>query len=167
VAILGPNDYGMLDLVPASFFDPRQQDEFLQLAVERFNGRCPEGLKERFGTQTDWMLVGPFPNEGIEFRGHCTVYGPEESLDVNAEYDGLDGKARWVEHRQDNGLTSVDLTKVFTPTERVCAYALCYVTVPEETRAELRVGTNDSGKVWLFGITPMRAGQSSTGIGSL
>lgn len=148
--ILGPNDYGMLDLVPSASLTPHQQGEFWNLAIEQFHGRAGR-LKDRFGTLTHWMLIGPFANEGIEFRGHHAMYPPEESLDLSGEYDGIGGKVRWLEHSQEDGFTSVDLTKVFTPTEHVCAFALCYVTVPEKTAAEIRVGTNDSGKVWLGG----------------
>ena len=148
--ILGPDDYGMLDLVPSSSFTPQQQKEFWRIAVDRINGRA-SGLKNRLGTLNHWMLIGPFPNEGIEFRGHGAVYPPEESIDIAAEYDGVGGKVRWVEYAQEDGFTSMDLTKVFTPAEQVCAYALCYVTAPEEISIQIRLGANDSSKLWVGG----------------
>jgi len=148
--VIGPNDYGMIGLVPHTSFEPRQQREFWDAALDSFHGRTA-GLRDRFGTQTHWMLIGPFPNAGADFRGHGAVYPPEKSLDLDGEYEGVDGKVCWVEHEREAGLTSVDLTKVFTPTQHVCAYALCYVTAPKEVEAQIRLGTNDSGKLWLAG----------------
>ena len=46
---------------------------------------------------------------------------------------------------------SVDLTKAFQPSEKVCAYALCYVNSPVGQPAQLRFGSNDAGKVWVGG----------------
>ena len=76
---------------------------------------------------------------------------PERDPDPHAEYDGLNGKVRWQEYHQAGPNVSVDLTKVFTPTERVCAYALCYVSSPVEQPAQLRFASNDAGKLWLGG----------------
>jgi hypothetical protein len=45
----------------------------------------------------------------------------------------------------------VDLKKVFSRSDYVCAYALCYVTSPTPVDAQIRLGTNDSGKLWLGG----------------
>ena len=149
--ILGPYDYGMLNLVPKTSFSPNQQEDFWKVAIERINGRI-KGLKDRVGTCTHWMLIGPFPNEGLEFKGHNTAYPPEAAIDLSAEYDGIGGKkVRWEEHAQNDTFTAVNLAKAFTPTEHVCAYALCYVTVPKETTAQIRLGTNDSGKLWIGG----------------
>ncbi len=150
IQLVGPDDYGMADLVPLGSTDTRQQDVFLQAAMDRFFGRAVN-LGQRFETQTHWMLVGPFPNEGADFRGHHTVYPPERSIDLDAECDGVGGKVRWIEHRRADGFMSVDLTKVFKPTEQMCAYALCYVSSPTAVDARIRLGTNDAGKLWLGG----------------
>jgi Uncharacterized protein conserved in bacteria (DUF2225) len=40
---------------------------------------------------------------------------------------------------------------LFEPTEYVCAYALCYVALPKERQVQIRLGTNDSGKMWTGG----------------
>jgi hypothetical protein len=42
---------------------------------------------ERFGIR-DWSVIGPFPY-GI-FKGHWTAYPPEEEIDLEAVYEGLD-----------------------------------------------------------------------------
>jgi hypothetical protein len=99
---------------------------------------------------TDWLLVGPFASDN-RLAAHHAVLPPEREPDPRAEYDGMNGKVRWQEHHQPGPNTSVDLTRVFKPTERVCAYALCFVSSPVEQEAQLRFASNDAGKVWLGG----------------
>ena len=149
VSFAGPADVPHPRLTP---FDVEQvnMDEIADrwnAAMRYFRGE-PANLREVFGTQTHWMIMGPFANEGA-FEGHDRAYPPERELDLTATYDGLDGKVRWTEHEQDGRFASVDFTKLFTPTEHVCAYALCFVTCPSEREVQVRLGTNDSGKLWL------------------
>jgi len=63
----------------------------------------------------------------------------------------MNGKARWKQHHQGGLSASVDFKKLFQPGEKVCAYALCFVTSPAEQQAQLRFASNDAGKVWLGG----------------
>jgi len=148
--LLGPGDVPVIQLAPAGSYGAGQQQAVWDAALAYYNGEKVD-FRQRFGTQTHWMLIGPFANEGATFTGHHAVYPPETSIDLDAEYDGLKGKVRWIEHRQDTPNASVDFAKVFKPTEHVCAYALCYVTSPRQINAQIRLGTNDSGKVWLGG----------------
>ncbi len=143
----GPDDVPALGRVPTGMYDPRDVQQGWRLAREYIEGKAAD-LRAQFGTVTDWMLLGPFASPGA-LEGHNTVYPPEESIDLNGEYEGLGGRVHWIEHRQADKHASVDLTKVYSPTEHVCAYALCYVTSPSEQNVQIRVGTNDSGKVWL------------------
>lgn len=147
VSFAGPSDVPYVRLAPAvsvGQYDPEGNWSF---ALQYFQGASGT-LHDYYQTQTDWMVIGPFPNEP-DFKGHEAVYPPEEEIDLNAEYDGVGGKIRWREFREEGGRATVDLTKAFTPTENVTAYAVCYVTSPNERQAQLRVGTNDAGKVWL------------------
>jgi hypothetical protein len=149
MSLTGPEDTPNTRLFPASFRDPRDQETAWRVALDYLHG-ADLNLREHFGAQTEWWLIGPFPG-GDQLAGHWHVFPPEQSLDLQAECDGLSGKVRWREHRQAGSKASVDLTQVFTPAERVCAYALCFVTSPIEQDAQIRVGTNDAGKVWLGG----------------
>ena len=149
-SILGPQDSGRLEMEASPTFSPRDAEMYWQCAIDRFWGRTVN-LEDRFQTRKDWMVIGPFPNEGVDFKGHHAVYPPEESIDLTAEYDGLGGKVRWQEVHQDNEYTSVDLTQVFETTDQVCAYALCYVKAEKPIQAQVRLGTNDSGKLWVGG----------------
>lgn len=148
--LLGPRDVPMIQLGRSGAYSAGQREVFWQAALDYFNGQDVD-FKRRFGTRTHWMLIGPFANKGATFAGHRAVYPPERTIDLAGACDGLSGSVRWIEHRQPGPHASVDLTKVFKPTEYVCAYALCYVTSPRDVAAQIRVGTNDSGKVWLGG----------------
>ncbi len=149
VSFAGPSDVPGVRLMPAAVCDPQEIDRAWNVALAYFQGG-DLNLREHFQTQTHWMVTGPFANpEG--FVGHRTVYPPETEIDLSAQYDGLGGKGRWQEHKQTGSLASVDFTKVFSPTEHVCAYALCYVTSATERDVLIRLGTNDSGKLWVGG----------------
>ena len=147
VSFAGPRDVPLVRLTPVTMCDPGELEKGWDIALKYFTG-ADVNLRDYFGTQTHWMVIGPFEN-GEGFAGHHAIYPPEQSIDLNGVYDGLNGKVRWVEHRQEGRHASVDFTKAFEPTEHVCAYALCYVTSPEQREVQIRLGTNDSGKLWL------------------
>ena len=149
ISFAGPRDVPLVRLAPTALCEPRELAENWKVALDCYKG-AEIDLHKHFGTQTDWMIIGPFDNAG-DFEGHRTAYAPEEEIDLKAEYDGLGGKVRWREHRQEGPLASVDFTKIYEPAEHVCAYALCYVTSPAEREVRIRLGTNDSGKLWLGG----------------
>ena len=163
VSFAGPRDVPSVRLTPAAFCNPDELEATWAIALDYYHGREAD-LRSRFATQTHWMIVGPFEN-GEGFSGHHAVYGPEMGTvpsersetglppfpDLGAQYDGLGGKVRWREHRQSGPHASVDFTKVYEPTEHVCAYAFCYVTSPKEQEVQIRLGTNDSGKLWVGG----------------
>lgn len=151
---VGPRDDVRIEIVPRGPPVPdvgsQQYQEAWELGLRIFQGEEID-LKQHFGTVTDWMLMGPFPNEA-DFNGHTAVYPPEKSVDLAGVYAGLAGKeVRWVEHRSEHAHTSVDLAKVFQPAENVCAYAHCYVACPEEKDVWIGIGTNDFGKMWVGG----------------
>jgi len=147
VSFAGPLDVPVVQLTPVTLCDKAELEKSWDIALNYFSG-ADVNLREYFGTQTHWMVIGPFPNDE-QFTGHHAVYPPERSIDLDGEYDGLKGKVRWAEHRQEGRHVSVDFTKLFEPTEHVCAYALCYVTSPEQRDVQVRLGTNDSGKLWV------------------
>jgi hypothetical protein len=152
--IVGPKDTCKIELVPVHPGMPDtnspEYERAWALGLRVFNGE-DINLKEHYETLTDWMVIGPFPNARV-FAGHDAVYPPENAINLNGEVEGLDGAMlQWKEHHQEGTLTSVDFKQVFAPTENVCAYAYCTVTSPEEKKVQLRIGTNDSGKMWVNG----------------
>ncbi|MDQ1256172.1 MAG: hypothetical protein QG656_768, partial [Candidatus Hydrogenedentes bacterium] len=115
VSFAGPDDVPKVRVMPVALCNPAEIAPTWTAALEYFNG-ADLNVRAQFQTQTDWLLVGPFPNAG-DFEGHDAVYGPETSIDLNAEYDGATGKVRWIEHHQEGRRASVDLTKVYEPKE--------------------------------------------------
>jgi len=145
--LVGPNDAVRVSVMPTEF--AQGSLDIWDLGLRIFEGEA-FNLQERFQTQVEWMLIGPFGGEpGL--RSHDTVYPPEEAIDLDAQYDGAGGKAAWTEYVPSGGLTSVDLTQVYETTEHVSAYGLCYVSAPRDMAVQLRVGTNDAGKLWVGG----------------
>ncbi|MFH1739331.1 MAG: hypothetical protein ABIH23_10025, partial [bacterium] len=147
VSFAGPADNPLVRLVPAETCKPEDLEKHWEVALRYFRGEEVD-FEELFATRTVWMVIGPFANED-GFSGHNAVYAPEKGIDLSAVYDGLEGKVSWKKHSEQEGRLSVDFTKIYKPTENACTYALCYVTSPKEEKVQVRVGTNDSGKVWL------------------
>ena len=134
----GPDDVPRVDVVPVSSSTKRERAALWETALDIAWGK-EINLREQYGTQTRWMILGPFPNEGAAFQGYNTVYPPEKGIDLDAEYEGVNQMAvRWTEHHRDDGHASVDLKAVLAPSDWMCAYALCYVTAPQETTAQIR-----------------------------
>ncbi len=104
-------------------------------------------FQQELGTQTNWLLIGPFPNSAK--AGFDTAYPPESKFEPNGTYDGISGAVGWKPYTAPPGYSAVDLTKVFQPTDEVCAYALAYVVADRATDAFVGVGANDSWKLWL------------------
>ena len=102
---------------------------------------------DELGLVREWMLIGPFEND--KMAGHDQVYPPETEITLDAVYEGKAGPVRWRLHRNPDWDGYIDLARLIEPNERACAYALCYVTAVQPTRAQLRTGSNDSLAVWL------------------
>lgn len=125
------------------------REKLWQVGLNLYAGKTLN-LREEFGTQTQWLLAGPFDN--AENKGFDTAYGPETSIDRSAEYPGVGGAVGWTEYTADENRAGVDLTKVFQPSEAVCSYALAYIHCANACEAQLRLGANDGWKLWANGV---------------
>ena len=148
--LLGPSELIRVEMFPKEAISHFEHSLSWETAIAIYNGEEID-LRAELGTQVRWILIGPFPNEGVEFAGHNAVFPPEEGIDLAGAYEGVGGTVHWQEYEVPGTFASVDLAKVFEPSEHVCAYALCYVTAPREMKVEIRLGTNDSGKLWVGG----------------
>lgn len=149
VGFVGPNDVPRVEVTPAGLWDRDELERSWTLALQYPRGG-ELNLGQTFGTVVDWMIIGPFPSaEG--FAGHRAVFPPEEKLDFSAEYDGVGGPVRWREIHQADGRASVNLAGALGPADHATAYACCYVTSPAERKAQVRIGANDAGKMWVDG----------------
>jgi hypothetical protein len=149
VGFAGPDELLVILPKPVSAYNQAEAEKSWQLALDYFHGE-EINLHKTYATQTDWMIIGPFPNKN-KFEGHYTKYPPEKEIDLTAVYNGVQGPIKWMEFKQQETIATVDFKKLYTPNEFVCAYALCYVTSPTKREVQIRLGTNDSAKLWLDG----------------
>ncbi len=96
-----------------------------------------------------YKVLGPFPRN--EFRTVDTPYPPETDLDLNATYEGVEGKSiRWREATTEtDGM--LDLRKNIGLDTNVVGYALSYVYAPKVTDTVLLLGSDEAVAVWLNG----------------
>ena len=97
----------------------------------------------------DWMLVdswywiGPFPNPGR--KNIHTPFGPEQGVDLDAEYIGLNGQTlRW-KFRQSKSGTLLPPN----PQEYTVYYAYAEVTADRDRDVWLAVGSDDASTMYL------------------
>ena len=114
----------------------------------------PEEAKKQwakmgFLPESNWWLVGPFPNPGG--GAFAKPYPPEEQVDLEATYQGTQGAVKWERHTDGSDDGKVDLRELFEPHEWAIAYAYTSVHSPEEQEVELRSGSDDDLKIWLNG----------------
>jgi transglutaminase-like putative cysteine protease len=85
---------------------------------------------DKLGYVAQWMMVGPFDNDGK--AGFPTAYEPEtegtKPLNLAHEYDGKDHKpARWRAPPAASPYAWVDFGAFIRPLENVCVYATTFV----------------------------------------
>jgi hypothetical protein len=148
----GPKDKLSQPLLPTDYVkaSPMYQAraEIAKIAQARDRAEYLD-VRSMFGLRTTWNLIGPFDN--TDGRGMTTAYPPEKEIDLGASYPTANGRLRWFEYGGPEKMGSVDLTRVFYPKDNVVAYALAYITVKQDTPAQLRLGGNDQLIAWLGG----------------
>ena len=103
-----------------------------------------------------WRVAGPFPLEWDEEftdkipAGFDRAYAPEQTDDLTAVFDSMDGPTRWTPAGGDlSGL--LDFLPLFASTENTIAYARCRIHAPEDMEVRMSLGSNDGAKVWVNG----------------
>lgn len=103
-----------------------------------------------------WWVCGPFEHPFSE--GMSRVHPPEWEQLMAAQYPGKEGQtASWKRVERDMagmndiaGELLVDLNEVFgEPLEDACAYAMCYIRVPDARDAQLAIGSDDGVAAWV------------------
>ncbi len=102
---------------------------------------------DRLGFIKTWRVIGPFDNEAN--AGFGLVQGPEKEIDLTKRYQGRGVRVSWrkLEHFTLAGLC--DLLAVMYPNDQVLGYAVTFVQAPARTEAVVRLGAEQSVKVWL------------------
>lgn len=125
--------------------------ETVRLVAERMRDLGANvDVSAALGIITNWWVVGPFELGPENAAWNQALIG-EPNVDLNARY--MAGKRRldWrqVTGQDEHGL--VDLLEVFGPTQQAIAYAYAEFFVPQEREAVLRIGVDDSERVWVNG----------------
>src|SRR5690606_18197121 len=106
-------------------------------------------LPHHFGFLLDWMVMGPFDN--TDHKGFDTVFMPEVELDLDAEYDGKEGRVRWTEYSSTDTYGMIDINETCGALKDVTAYASTEFVSDTARAAQIRVGCQNAWKVWVNG----------------
>ncbi|MFA0733420.1 MAG: hypothetical protein BKPUNTRY_002990 [Candidatus Fervidibacter sp.] len=114
-------------------------------------GEDPSAIPRSQGFLCHWWLLGPLPNP--DNRAFDQAFIDETSLaPLRLETVRVDNRLlSWREIRIADPQGVVDLTQFFRQTEWVACYAYTEFVVDSDMDAELRIGSDDSVKVWLNG----------------
>lgn len=151
-SMIGPREELAIEIMPRSIYGPSRNAALQDSIWEAGRRVVRDGavnMAKLFPAQTDWMLMGPFANH--DKKGFAAVYPPEQSNDLHVEADGLNGKVTWTEYHCPPGSVMVNLAKQFSPSEEVCAYALCYAKTARPCTVQIRASGNDTWKLWVGG----------------
>lgn len=127
----------------------RDVDQVEDIAKELKKLGSPVSLPSVFGWVTDWKVIGPFDNK--DRAGFEKVFPPEQGIDLNAEYDGLNGKVKWQDFKATGDYGMVDLNKPCGALKEVTGYAYAEFYADKARPVELRIGCKNGWKVWLNG----------------
>ena len=106
-------------------------------------------LKQQLGLISGWWLIGPFDHrKGIGFNA---VYPPEQQIDLQAKYPGMEGEIGWVKKESDQRHAILDLTKLLAPHKGAVVYAFHEFNVDKDQDVEFRLGTPNGWKLWVNG----------------
>jgi tetratricopeptide (TPR) repeat protein/transglutaminase-like putative cysteine protease len=134
----------------------RARAEYLLAVAADRRGDWAEAARRRaaVGLITDWLVAGPFDNEG---RGGYGVAAPPESqtsgpVPMRARYAGKERRpVGWRAYPPLSSAGFILLDPVVKPDANACAYAQTFVESPEAHEAAVRVGSNGAIKVWVNG----------------
>jgi hypothetical protein len=122
----------------------------------------PPDLPTLLGLITTWKLIGPFPN--VEQKGVNEVYPPETKLDFSAEYDGKDGRVKWLDYVTADPSAIVDLNAGIGKHIDAVGYAAAEFTSDTAQDVQIRLGCFTAFKLWVNGELVLDRGDAYTGM---
>jgi len=119
------------------------------LYTKRGETEKAESALARFNPVDDWIVIGPFDNEGKS--GLDEFYPPETELGLSATYDGKERAVSWrrIPYPPPDGF--LDLRRMMRPEDFGCAYLVTSVRSPVERTVYVSIGTAGAYKAWLNG----------------
>jgi hypothetical protein len=127
----------------------READQVEGIAKELKKLAHPVSLPSVFGWVSEWKVIGPFDN--TRGKGFEQVFPPERGIDLKAEHDGKNGKVRWQDFAVQGDYGLVDLNKPCGALKEVTGYAYSEFYSDKARPVELRLGCENSWKLWLNG----------------
>jgi tetratricopeptide (TPR) repeat protein len=94
-----------------------------------------------------WYILGPFSQKNVS--GFFYPYPPEQKIDLNAKYAGLQTEINWRSSTDRTRDGYLDLRSALKQSNWAVAYALIYAYSPDERKAQIRLGTDEACKLWL------------------
>ncbi len=101
---------------------------------------------QQLGFVTDYLVIGPFDNEGK--AGFNTVYPPEKEISLDTSYPGKLVDTKWFQPTAKPDWGIINLSNILRPQEKVTGYILTYVYSSSLQQAALRLG-GSALKVWV------------------
>lgn len=125
------------------------EDQVKEIADKLKSLGEPVDLIRHFGFVTEWRLIGPFDNRGMQ--GFDVVYPPEKELDFEAEYEGMEGPVRWQSFSTDREMGKFDIAALTAPHKGAIDYAYTEFASNQTQPVEFRLATPNAWKLWLNG----------------
>ncbi len=92
----------------------------------------------------DWLVAGPFPNEGGE--GFDQIFPLEMNIKPNETYEGIEGTVGWKKASFPSGF--VDFNSIFSPNDYAVGFAYVGVYSPREQAVRFEIGSTDGIKIY-------------------
>ena len=104
------------------------------------------------GFITRWLALGPFPNKSGQALDR-TIWPPDEGLDLAAEYDGANGKMKWITLGGSDIYSGFwpDLGHVLKWDKGGTAYLVACVNAPRALAAEVQLASAGGASVSVNG----------------
>jgi hypothetical protein len=106
-------------------------------------------LTRVLGFLTSWKVIGPFDSTGM--KGFSEVFPPELGLDFGAEFDGKEGRVRWVDFVAKDDFGTIDLNVSCGKLKEVAGYATTVFESAASQTVEFRMASENAWKLWLNG----------------
>ncbi|MEJ2049148.1 MAG: tetratricopeptide repeat protein [Calditrichota bacterium] len=110
-------------------------------------GMIKEYLNQGAPLENLWYVLGPFSQKNVS--GFFYPYPPEQKINLNAKYAGLQTEINWQPATDRIRDGYLDLRSTCKQSNWAVAYALIYAYSPDERKAQIRLGTDEACKLWL------------------
>ncbi|MCL4691305.1 MAG: HEAT repeat domain-containing protein [Candidatus Hydrogenedentes bacterium] len=135
-----------IDVVRSANASP---EVLVQLAQRLQGAGVPVDFANLLGFVRSWYVIGPFDWKDEADWDRAFVNEPK--VDATTAVSSGDQSLQWKTVNTSDPLGMINLIGEVGQYDRKFAYAYAEIDVPEETDAQLRLGSDDGNKVWLNG----------------